>query len=88
MVLSGIGGNTIAKAKESVSIQEFNAWVAYRKKRGTFNVTRRIDIAMARMAAIYINSKVDSSKHCSIYDFLPYEEEPATDLNSAMKSWE
>lgn len=88
MVLSGIGGNTIAKAKESVSMQEFNSWIAYRKKRGSFNINRRIDVAIARLSAIYINSKVEPSKHCSIYDFLPYEDEPPTDLHSAMKSWE
>lgn len=88
MVLSGIGGSTIAEAKQTVSMNEFNAWLAYRKKRGPLSLTRRFDIGIARFLSVYVNSKVKPSDSCSMYDFMPYEEEPPIDLDNAMKRWE
>ena len=86
MVLSGVGGNTIAEAKERVSYTEYAAWVAYRRKRGSFNTGRRVDRAIGLLAALYANSKSKNGGF-KMYDFTPYDEEPAIDIQDAMKQW-
>lgn len=68
--MAGVGGPTIELAKRNMKVSELATWAAYRKKRGSFNASLRIEEGFARVqAAIYsIMSKepVDASQ------FMPY----------------
>lgn len=77
MVLCGVGGRTIAEAQENISVDEFQRWLAYRRKRGTFHLGRRVERTGAQLAVMYAN--VHREKHrepFTIWDFMPSEEPP------------
>lgn len=86
MVLSGIGGSTIAEAQERLSYSEFISWIKYRNKRGSLNVGMRVERGAALLSTLYANSK---SKHggYKITDFMPHEEEPPIELEKARDEW-
>ena len=45
LVLNGVGGSTIAEAKERLSYAEYRAWVAYLKdKRGSLHPGHRLEL--------------------------------------------
>lgn len=84
--MHGIGGHTLAEARERISYPEFLTWCAFRRKRGTLNPGLRIDRAAALLASLYVNAHSKDGKH-TLYDFTPYEEAPPVSLDEAMKSW-
>lgn len=86
MVLSGIGGRTIAEAQERVSFSEFQSWVKYKQKRGSFNIGMRIEESIAVLAALYANSKTKNGGY-KRYDFMDHKDEPAIPLDVAMETW-
>ncbi len=51
-MLNGVGGSTIAEAKERLSYAEYRAWVAYLNKRGSLHPGHRLELALARIAAL------------------------------------
>jgi len=75
-VLNGIGGRTIAEAQENLSWDEFQTWAAYRGKRGSLNQGMRVETAVARLCALYINSKRGKdSPAFHLEDFAPHMDE-------------
>ncbi|MNE63112.1 hypothetical protein D3C76_103640 [compost metagenome] len=84
MVLSGIGGTTIAEAKATLSYAEVLAWVAYRDKYGSLNLGRRIELTGA-LIALQVNR--GSGGKADLYDFMPHHVRPGTDLEQAMREW-
>jgi len=86
MVLAGIGGRTIAEAQERISFQEFQSWIKYRHKRGSFNIGMRVERGAALLAALFANSKSKNGNY-KITDFMPNEEEQAIPLDQAMDDW-
>lgn len=87
-MLSGVGGNTIAKAQESISFAEFQKWLAYREKRGSFNVGMRVERAGALIAAFLANQSLGKgSQPVSFYDLAPYHDEPILSMEQAMETW-
>lgn len=46
----------------------------------------RVERGAALLATLFVNSK--SKTHYNIYDFMPHEEEPPIELESAMKEWD
>lgn len=57
LALSGIGGNTIHQVKSNLTMLEINQWAEYRYRRGSLNVGRRVEQAVANMMAIYMNGQ-------------------------------
>ena len=57
LALNGIGGNTIHQVKSNLTMLEINQWAEYRYRRGSLNVGRRVEQAVANMMAIYINGQ-------------------------------
>lgn len=49
-MLNGIGGRTIAEAKQRMSYVEFLSWAAYIRQRGTLNQGMRNEFLMARLS--------------------------------------
>nr|WP_103446291.1 hypothetical protein [Pseudomonas putida] len=84
MVLNGVGGNTIAEAKATLSYAEVLAWVAYRDKHGSLNVARRAELTGA-LIALQINRGAGGKSE--LYDFMPHHPRPGTSLEQAMAEW-
>lgn len=86
-MLAGVGGRTIAEAQERISIAEFDNWVRYKHKRGSFNIGMRVERGAALLATLFANSKSKNGGF-KIYDFMQHEEEPPIPLEQAMESWQ
>lgn len=68
-MLNGIGGCTVAEAKERLTYAEALDWFAYIRKRGSLNTGMRLEAGFALLAAIL------SSAHggkASMDDFMPH----------------
>ena len=67
-------------------------WLAYRNKRGSLNVGRRVEQAMAPITAWYVRSKVKDPASISEADYMPHEDRIDTavemDFSDAMRKWE
>lgn len=48
-MLAGVGGRTIAEAKENLTVDEFLAWREYQRRRGTLNVGLRVEAMVAQL---------------------------------------
>ena len=83
-MLNGVGGNTIAEAKATLSYAEVLAWVAYRDKHGSLSLVRRVELA-AGLIALQVNR--GSGGKADLYDFLPHHSRPGSDLEQAMREW-
>ena len=57
LALNGIGGNSVHQVKTNLTMVEIKQWAEYRYRRGSLNVGRRVEQAVANMMAIYINSQ-------------------------------
>lgn len=74
-MLAGVGGKTVAEAKEAVSYAEFRGWLAYRQKFGPLDERLRMDRGFAVVATL-INNGLGGTAQLS--DFLPYAESETT----------
>lgn len=54
-MLHGIGGCTVAEAKERISHAEAMAWFAYMEKHGGLDLGPRIEFGLARLMALMVN---------------------------------
>ena len=75
----GIGGKTIAEAKERMTLKEYLDWEKYRAVRGSLSIPRRIEQSVARLchlvcAAAGIKKDADANTTFSIEDFMPHED--------------
>lgn len=70
-MLNGVGGRTIAEAKENMTHKEALQWADYISKTGSLNTGRRIDRGFAMLTTWLL--RVNGSK-AEIEDFLPYHE--------------
>lgn len=84
--MHGIGGRTIAEAKERISHVEYIQWIRYRNKRGSLSFGFRTETAIARLSAMFANA---NSKHggFTVRDFSPHMDAPELTLEHAMKTW-
>lgn len=85
-MLCGIGGRTIAEAKQRLSYVELRQWAAYRALRGSLNPGLRIEHGTAQLAALYANAHRKDGGY-RLHDFAPYHDEPVITLEQAMESW-
>jgi hypothetical protein len=69
-----------------MSYAEFMSWIAYRGKRGSLFMGRRIEMAIAAWMALYANAHSKNGGY-GVYDFAPHEEEPEWTLERAKKEW-
>lgn len=84
--MNGIGGRTIAEAKENIGYSEFLVWMKYRQKRGSLNIGMRVERGSALLAALYANSHSKNGGY-SLSDFAPYHDSPTVTLEQAMEMW-
>lgn len=88
-MLNGVGGATIEQAKEAVSYDEFQGWLAYRAKHGPLNTASRIEWAIGQLSYLVATAaemKKRGGGKFAISDFLPFAPKPKLTLASAMKA--
>ena len=66
MVLCGIGGNTVARAKAALSYQEAVDWFVFARQRGGLSHSERLLATIATQINRLVGGDADIS------DFLPY----------------
>lgn len=69
LVLNGIGGCTIREAKERIDYDEYRAWVAYLKKRGSLNGSYRLEWSAGSVSR---DSGQGRGVKCEPDDFRPH----------------
>lgn len=74
MVLAGIGGKSIAEAQNSLTFSEVLMWSAYRAKRGSLNVGRRVEQALGNLMAHYTRFHVKEPDSVDALAFMPHED--------------
>lgn len=75
LVLNGVGGRTVAEAKERMQYAEFIDWLAYRRMRGSLHVGTRLESGVALLASLISRA---CGGNASQLDFMPHAEPPAT----------
>lgn len=84
-MLCGVGGRTVAEAKQRISYDEFLMWMAYRRRYGPLTAARRIETSLAMLMLQNNGGKA------KLADFLPFstpEPEREIDLETAKREWE
>lgn len=74
LALNGVGGNTIHQVKSNLTMLEINQWAEYRYRRGSLNVGRRVEQAVANMMAIYINGQ-RTDDYIEPLELMPHEDD-------------
>lgn len=86
--MNGIGGRTIAEARECISIHEFHIWLKYREKYGQLNQMMRTEWAAALISSVLANvNRTKTTPPFKITDFAPHINEPAIKLEDAINTW-
>lgn len=83
-MLAGVGGRTIAEAKQRISYAEAQDWAEFIRRRGSLHVGLRLEQGFAMLRAA-INNALGGS--ATMRDYMPHFDEPETDLETAMKEW-
>jgi len=81
-VLNGIGGRTIAEAKERMSHVEFLDWIAYRNKHGSLNLAKHVEWGNGLIAMKLHNAHY--KEHKEQFHFMPHYIEPEAKIEDAM----
>lgn len=79
MVLNGIGGRTIAEAKERMSFSEAQSWAAYINRRGPINLGTRLEHGFALIAMLISHA---TGGKANMSDFMVHADKAAA-LNQA-----
>lgn len=74
--MNGVGGRTIAEAKLSMTNAEVSQWAAFRNKRGSLFMGRRIEQSIGALMAQYRQHNVGPEMEVNPYDYMPHEDEP------------
>lgn len=92
--MNGIGGHSIAEAKETLSLPEFKIWAKYRNKYGSLNAGLRTEWASGVISSVFANTHRDSkTAPFKPTDFTEHftttndEEESPISLEDAMNTW-
>ena len=62
-------------------------WCAYRNKRGSLNIGRRIEQAIAPLTAWYVRCHSKNPENVYESDFMPHEDEPILTFEEAQRRW-
>jgi hypothetical protein len=82
LVLAGIGGCTVAEAKENLQYAEFLDWLIYRKMRGSLNIGTRLESGVALLAYL-INHVAGGTAAPS--DFMPHADPREASVTDVME---
>lgn len=80
-MLAGIGGRTVAEAKENLQYAEFLDWLTYRRMRGSLNMGNRMESGFALIASLISRA---CGGNANQIDFMPHAEPPDAKLTDVM----
>lgn len=80
-MLAGIGGRTVAEAKENLQYAEFLDWLTYRRMRGSLNMANRMESGFALIASLISRACGGNAKQI---DFMPHAEPPNATISDVM----
>ena len=80
--MNGIGGQTVAEAKDRMTYSEALMWSDFIKKRGSLNVGMRLENGFALLAMMI--SRALGGK-ANMEDFMPHADQKVADLADVMK---
>lgn len=85
--MAGVGGRTIAEAKQRLSYAEVMSWQAYMRKRGPLCEQRRRDWSFALLAMLLDRQ---SGGRNEMIDFMPYDSDQDREigLEEALERWQ
>lgn len=83
-MLNGVGGRTIAEAKERMTYQEALAWGRYIDRYGSLHTGRRLEAGSALVA---LQTHRLSGGMAELLDFMPHEQRLGLSLERAMNEW-
>jgi hypothetical protein len=83
LVLNGVGGRTIAEAKENMSFSEAVDWFAYLHSRGSVHLGRRVEAAAALIVTTYLRAK--GAKNVEMSTFMPHEREAPASIEDILQ---
>ncbi|NBF13093.1 phage tail assembly protein T [Pseudomonas sp. Fl4BN1] len=87
--MNGIGGRTIAEAQENMTYSEFVVWMKFRARRGSLHQGMRVEMALAQLQALYVNSKTGKdAPRLYQQDFAPHMDPRVETLDEAIAGWE
>lgn len=84
-MLNGIGGRTVAEAKERMSSVEFDAWCQYIRRNGPLDLGQRIESAAALISFVTNQSAGGKLDYETFLPVREIDEEAA--LEQAMATW-
>ena len=82
MVLNGVGGRTVAEAKEAVTHEESLLWQAFMQRRGSLHLGMRLESGFALLAHM-VNRALGG--HASIEDYMLHGDEKEASIDDVMK---
>lgn len=86
LALAGIGGNTIHQVKNNLTMLEINQWAAYRSRRGSLNIGRRVEQAAANIIAMNINKGLKVEDWVEPLEFMPNEDDVVVSFEDQVES--
>lgn len=69
--MNGIGGKTIAEAKENMTYREALEWAQYRKQTGPLNLALRVELAAAIICQ-QLWMTIRRAEEVRLYPFMPF----------------
>ena len=81
-MLNGVGGRTVAEAKERMSFAEALDWQTYIERRGSLNLGMRMEAGFALLAAMISRANGGTA---TVDDFMPHLESQEATLEDVMK---
>lgn len=84
--MNGVGGRSIAEAKQQLSYKEVLLWRAYYERYGSLNVNRRLQCELAELKTM-LAVKL-GMKDIEIYDFMPNEDAPVIGFDEMRSQYE
>jgi hypothetical protein len=73
--LAGIGGNSIAEVKATLTETEIMQWAEYRQRRGSLNIGRRVEQSIGNALAWDFNNKVEAHHRIDPLELMPHEDD-------------
>ncbi|MCI9875269.1 MULTISPECIES: hypothetical protein [Pseudomonas] len=84
-MLNGVGGRTIAEAKERMTYQEALAWGRYIDRYGSLHTGRRLEASSAMVA---LQTHRLGGGLAEMLDFMPHEQRQGLSLERAIQEWQ
>lgn len=81
LVLAGVGGRTVAEAKECLQYAEFLDWLTYRRMRGSLSMNNRMESGFALIASLISRACGGTASQS---DFMPHADAPDASIADVM----